>query len=859
MVPFQAATRCVYGDDMKRFLIVDGNSILNRAYYGVRILTNKDGLPTNAIYGMVTMLSKQIEAVKPDYMAVAFDLKAPTFRHKKYADYKAGRKPMPDELRVQLPYAKDVCRALGFTVVEKEGYEADDILGTLAQAAADRGDLAYVLTGDKDSLQLISEDGKITVLLAGNFETTHYDSAKFREKYGIPSSLFVDVKALMGDSSDNIPGVPGIGEKTALKLIAEYSTVEGLYEHLPEAQLTPSVRAKLEAGHESALMSKDLATICRTAPVETSAEVYENINADRKALLQMFKTFEFSSLIKKMGLDCEENDSPECEVSFPEVKVTDADAIINDLREGDEVSVWVSNDAIYTYVKDTLYSCVDVKKVFEAFECKGIKVICYDCKEIYKKASALGVDFRGCYFDVMLGEYVLNASSGFSLDKLALEYESISREIPDEHKAFVIYNIYKQEKKKIDELGFEKLMFEIEMPLAAVLADMELAGFKVDVEGLYKFGESLDSVAHQLKERIFFSAGCEFNLNSPKQLGEVLFEKLGLPAEKKTQKGYSTSAEILEKLRPFHPIIDDILEYRKVTKLKSTYVEGLTKVADENGRVHSSFNQTGTATGRLSSSEPNLQNIPIRTELGREMRRFFVPRAKDYVLIDADYSQIELRLLAAISGDEAMISAFRSGYDIHTATAATVFGVAEKDVDIELRKRAKAVNFGIVYGIGDFSLSQDLGISRAAAKKYIESYLAAYPMVDAYLKGIIASAYDNGFVTTLFGRRRYIPELAGQNKVLKKFGERVAMNSPIQGSAADIIKIAMIKVSEKLKDSGIDARLILQVHDELILEAHIDCADRAAEILSECMESAISLAVPLSAESCIGKNWYECK
>ncbi len=844
---------------MKKFLIVDGNSILNRAYYGVRILTNKDGMPTNAIYGMVTMLSKQIEAVAPDYMAVAFDLKAPTFRHKMYADYKAGRKPMPDELRVQLPYAKDVCRALGFTVVEKEGYEADDILGTLAQAAADRGDNAYVLTGDKDSLQLISEDGKISVLLAGNTETTLYDSGKFREKYGISPALFVDVKALMGDSSDNIPGVPGIGEKTALKLISEYSTIDGVYENLPDANLTPSVKAKLEAGHDSAYMSKELATICRQAPIETDASAYDQCAPDRKKLLELFKLFDFSTLIKKMDLDCDEPNGDECEISFPELEDADMNKIAQITGKAKEISLWIAANGIYLYDTNGIYFNEDIKETVEILSRTAAKIICYDCKEIYKRLSELGFDYRGCYFDIMLGAYVLNAASAFAFDKLALEYENISREISDEHKAAVIYGIYRQISEKIQSLGFEQLMFEIEMPLASVLADMELAGFKVDIKGLSDFGENLDNVMHQLKERIFFSAGCEFNLNSPKQLGEVLFDKLGLPAEKKTQKGYSTSAEVLEKLRPHHPIIDDILEYRKVTKLKSTYVDGLSKVADENWRVHSSFNQTGTTTGRLSSSEPNLQNIPIRTELGRELRRFFIPRSSEYVLIDADYSQIELRLLAAISGDEAMISAFKSGYDIHTATAATVFGVAEKDVDIELRKRAKAVNFGIVYGIGEFSLSQDLGISRAAAKKYIESYLAAYPLVGAYLKGIIESAYEHGFVTTLFGRRRYIPELAGQNKMLKKFGERVAMNSPIQGSAADIIKIAMIKVSEKLKESGIDARLILQVHDELILESNIDCADRAAEILSECMENAVSLAVPLSADSCMGKTWYECK
>ena len=488
------------------------------------------------------------------------------------------------------------------------------------------------------------------------------------------------------------------------------------------------------------------------------------------------------------------------------------------------------------------------------------KIITHDCKSLYKTLDSAGSHYRGVYHDIMLSSYVLNAAGSFDLPHLALEYLGLAS-ISEGSEAQVIYAIYEKITEKLSEIGdSEKLLYDIEMPLAAVLADMEIAGFRIDTDGLKKYGENLDMLAKDLENRIYFSAGREFNINSPAQLGSVLFETLGLPAGKKTKSGsYSTGADILEKLRPHHPIIEDILEYRKVTKLKSTYVEGLIKVADDSGRVHSCFNQTGTTTGRLSSSEPNLQNIPIRTELGRELRKFFVPEGEDHRLIDADYSQIELRVLASISGDEAMTSAFISGEDIHASTASTVFGVPKNSVTTEMRKRAKAINFGIVYGMGEFSLAEDLGISRAQAKKYIESYLSGYPMVCAYLDGIVKDAYEHGYVTTLFGRRRYIPELAGQNKNLKHFGERVAKNSPIQGTAADIIKIAMINTSKKLKESGIDARLILQVHDELILEAHKDCADQAARILEECMENAVTLGVPLLAKASIGKTWFDNK
>ncbi len=843
---------------MKKLLAIDGNSILNRAYYGVRMLTNSEGLPTNALFGLVNIISKQLDSISPDYTAVAFDLKAPTFRHKMYSEYKAGRKPMPEELALQLPLAKEICRAMGFTVLEKEGFEADDILGTLASIAHKNDDTeAYILTGDRDSLQLITEDGKVKVLLAGNTDTVLTDKEKFREKYGVSPTVFVDVKALMGDSSDNIPGVPGIGEKTALKLISECGSLDGVYASYENAPYSPSVKRKLAEGKESAYISLELARIKCDVPLGIKLAELENQGFDKTALSELFKRFEFSTFIKRFGLDDEiakADAIPECE----EISCGNG---FTDKISGDVISVCISDGVLSLFDgKKIIHVSTDISETEELFSNGNFKIVTHDCKALYKELDNHGIHCRNAYFDIMLASYVLNPASKFDMEHLALESIGIST-FPECKKAQIIYAIYKNLSEKIkDTEGAEELLKNIEIPLASVLCDMELAGFRCDIEGLEKYGKGLDEVSKDLEKRIYFSAGEEFNINSPAQLGEVLFAKLGLPAGKKTKTGgYSTGAEILESLRSYHPIIDDILEYRKVTKLKSTYVEGLIKVADSSGRIHSCFNQTGTATGRLSSSEPNLQNIPIRTELGRAMRKFFVPTNDDYCLIDADYSQIELRVLASISKDSEMTNAFISKKDIHSSTASTIFGVPEDTITSEMRKRAKAINFGIIYGMGEFSLAQDLGITRAQAKKYIESYLSSYPKISEYLENVVKEAYDKGYVTTLFGRRRYIPELAGQNKNLKHFGERVAKNSPIQGTAADIIKIAMINTDKALRESGIDARIILQVHDELILESHKSCADKASEILEDCMENAVSLSVPLLAEASVGETWFDCK
>ena len=832
---------------MKKILAIDGNSILNRAFYGVRPLSTKDGLPTNALFGMVNIFDRNLSAVKPDFCAVAFDLKAPTFRHKMYEAYKAGRKPMPEDLAAQLPLAKETAAALGFSVLEIEGYEADDILGTLA-AMAEREDCeAYILTGDRDALQLISD--RVHILLATNTDTVTFDREKFFEKYGVEPTQFVDVKALMGDSSDNIPGVPGIGEKTALKLIADHGSLDGVYRDLPTADLTPSVRRKLEEGKESAYLSKDLATICREAPLGASLAEYAYAGPDKQKTLALFTKFEFHSFIKRMELDAKESvsarEAPDTRIAVCE----DAAALPSPLAVG------MYGEKLYCSDGETLWSVSDA--VLSALLERGAALVCHDAKTLYKALEARGIRWRGAAYDTMLAAYVLNAGEGgFDLSHLALQYlaTSLSDGPAD---LLLVMSLYRATEEKIRAEGGEKLLYEIELPLAAVLADMELVGFRVSAEGLAAYGEQLSAVARELAERIYTSAGGEFNIQSTKQLGEVLFERLGLPHGKKTKTGYSTNAEVLEKLRPYHPIVEDILDYRQVTKLNSTYAEGLRKQIGPDGRIHTVFKQTGTATGRLSSAEPNLQNIPVRTELGKELRRYFIPEKNNYLLIDADYSQIELRLLAALAEDESMISAFEHGEDIHTATAATVFGVPREAVTPELRKRAKAVNFGILYGMGAFSLSEDLHTSLAAAKSYIESYFAAYPQIDRYLKEVVAAAYRDGFVTTLFGRRRYIPELKMQNKNMQRFGERVAMNSPIQGTAADIIKIAMIRVDKRLKESGLDARLVLQVHDELIVECSESAAEAAREILVEEMEHAVALRVPLKVEAAEGKNWYD--
>ena len=839
---------------MKKLLVVDGNSILNRAFYGIRTLTNSKGLPTNAVYGLITMLSRQLEKINPDYAAIAFDVHAPTFRHKMYDGYKATRKGMPDDLAVQMPYAKQAVKALGFTVIEKEGYEADDILGTLAEKAksCEEEIVSYIMTGDRDSLQLICDS--TVVLLATNTDYIYFDRSAFNEKYGVDPEQFVDVKAIMGDSSDNIPGICGIGEKGALSLISQFGSLNSIYENYKSADLKPSVIKKLDEGKDSAFMSQTLARINCFVPDLPMIEdlIYNGINTEDA--YSLFNELEFSALIKKFDLTSQpQNTFIEESAVFPE-SVEDKEELIKIIEKGNSF-VYLDGNVIFAYDLELARHAEFDLETANAFYGNSINIVCYDAKTLYEACGKYGFRCRACKDDVMLAAYVLDSQGGHDIDRLVSKYlgETLSDSIS---KAIYVNRIYNYITEKLKEGNSDKIYREIELPLAGVLSDMEEVGFLVDTEGINAYGDILKAEADALAERIYSLAGQEFNINSPKQLGEILFEKLNLPSGKKTKTGYSTNAEILQKLAPKHPIVSDILDYRQLTKLISTYVVGLVKVADEEGRVHTNFKQTGTATGRLSSSDPNLQNIPVRTEAGRELRKYFLPQ-KGYKLIAADYSQIELRLLACISGDKNMINAFASGEDIHASTASAVFNVPIESVTTLLRKRAKAVNFGIVYGIGEYSLSQDLDISIKQAKEYIDSYLASYPGVKNYLANIVSAATETGSVETLYGRVRYIPEIQSKNGVMRKFGERVAMNSPIQGSAADIIKIAMISVNNRLKDEGLDAKLILQVHDELIIEANENCVDKAAQILKEEMENAINLPVPLTVDLSIGDRWYE--
>ena len=837
---------------MKKLLCIDGNSILNRQFYGIRFLSTKDGFPTNAVFGFVNVLLRELETLSPDYLAVAFDLKAPTFRHKMYADYKAGRKPSPEELVKQFPVAKDICRAMGIHVLELAGYEADDILGTLAKMAEDSGDIeAYVLTGDRDSLQLIGE--KTKVLLATNTETVTFDETAFLEKYGVRADQYVDVKSLMGDSSDNIPGVPGIGEKTAFKLIAEQGSLDGIYANIDNMGLTNSVKTKLLSGKESAYTSQTLATICREVPLGISLSDIEYKGIDRAETKSLLLKYELSGAIKRLGLDKEEETSVSVSEKNDKFEV-------RELSASDTCGEWyalsLGADNAYLYDGESLYS-VPISRL-EPYLCHAERIVAHDCKSIYKALEENGIHWRSCCFDTMLAAYVDDSSSGsYELDRLITSYlgEVRNENIPD---AVYVGMMWQRIEEKLKEGGQLSLLYDIEMPLSAVLCDMETEGCRVDCEGIKKYGEELDGIASALESRIYMAAGEKFNINSPKQLGEVLFEKLMLPSGKKTKTGYSTSADVLERLRRYHPIIDDILEYRQVTKLKGTYVDGLLKTIGEDSRCRTTFKQTGTATGRLSSVNPNLQNIPIRTEAGRRFRKYFTASDSDHVLIDADYSQIELRVLAHMSGDEHMTEAFVSGEDIHTATSCRIFGVSPENVTVEMRKRAKAINFGILYGMGDFSLADDLKISRAKAKEYIENYLSSYQGIEKYLENTIESAKKVGYTTTMFSRRRHIPELSAPNKMVRNMGERIARNSPIQGTSADIIKIAMINVDKKLRESGLGARLLLQVHDELLVESPRENAAAVLEILKSEMENAVRLNVPLKVEAEIGDSWFDC-
>ncbi|MBQ3901355.1 MAG: DNA polymerase I [Clostridia bacterium] len=845
---------------MDRLIVIDGNSVLNRAFYGIRELSAPDGTPTNAVYGFVTTLKRYMDRLEPSYMVCTFDTKEKTFRHKMYDKYKSNRHGMPDELAVQLPIAKEAARAMGFTLLECPGYEADDIIGTVCRAADEKGEIdSYVITGDRDSLQLISDRTKICLLR--NKEDETFDRTHFTDVYTIPPELFIDLKALMGDTSDCIPGVPGIGEKTAIKLLSASGGLDRLYEDEENGFFgsTPSVRTKLAENKDLAYMSRELATICRTAPVGGDIDAYVTKGVDTDALGELFRRLAFGSLAVKFGIP-KDGAAPVKKAAAgaearPAARLT-GDEVLKLTVDGD-TAVALDGNTLSFYTGGRSYVVSDVSPEAAAHVMSGRPIVCHDFKKLLGDCSALGIEPE-CAFDVMLASYLLDPGRGtYTPENAAIRCGAPYGE--GVGMAETVAKCAEELKKELEKEKMISLLHEIEIPLSAVLSKMERRGFKLDKNGLIAFSALLGNMEEKLIDAIYATAGHEFNLNSTKQLGQVLFEELGLPSFKKTKTGYSTDADTLNSLRPYHAIVGQILSYREVMKLRSTYGENLAAMADGESKIHTTFNQCGTATGRLSSSDPNLQNIPVRGGLGRELRRYFTSDGSDRVLIDADYSQIELRLLAHLSGDETMIGSFRDGLDIHATTASQVFGIPLGEVTPEMRRRAKAVNFGIVYGIGDYSLSQDLGISRKSAKEYIEGYLMTYPKVDEYLKNTVNAAVEKGYVETMFGRRRYIPELKSANKNVQAFGKRVAMNSPIQGSAADVIKIAMINVERALNDAGIDAKLIMQVHDELIVDASRACEKEAAEILRREMENAVSLSVPLVADVSTGDTWYDAK
>ncbi len=840
---------------MSKIIVFDGNSILNRAYYGIRPLSTGDGIPTNAVYGFINMILKNISLCGgAEFGAVAFDLRAPTFRHKLYDGYKANRHGMPDDLAAQLPYAKQAAEYMGLKVLETEGFEADDILGTLSALASENDMECVLVTGDKDSLQLIN--AHTTVYLAATNETKIFDTAAFKEKYGITPDAFVDVKALMGDSSDNIPGVRGIGEKGALKLIAEYGSLDGVY--AAADGIKGSTGEKLRAGKESAYLSQTLARIAKDVPISCGVEDFR-IQRKDKELYELCVRLELNALAERLNLKAEESTAPKIEKQ-PFLQLS-----------GEEAALAFENSKrVYIYYKDKIVYATDGDGTNARFELDATadkffnavasKAVYWSYKDTAEAFSEHG-DIPPAQDDISLLAYVVKpVDGGQSTPMRAAKALSLfDGEQDAEAETLLLPELEKALKEQASAAGQMHLYKSIELKLARLLLEMEKAGFKVNKEGLTEYSAFLSDRMAEAEEAIYMLAGDEFNINSPKQLSVVLFEKLGLPHFKKTQSGYSTDADVMQKLRRHHPIIDLILSYRQFSKLKSTYADGLVKVISEkDGRIHSTFKQTLTMTGRLSSTEPNLQNIPVRTELGKIFRKFFVAEDR-CVLIDADYSQIELRVLAHVSGDPTLISAFRDGADVHATTASQVFGVPLDSVTEELRKRAKAVNFGIIYGISAFSLAEDIGVSRKEAQEYIDAYFRKYPQIRDYLDETVKKAKEAGYVSTLFGRRRYVPELNAKNKNLVAFGERVAMNTPIQGTAADIIKKAMVDTDAALKAAGMKARLILQIHDELIVEAPEDEAERAAAILKEKMENTVKLLVPLVADAHIGKSWFDAK
>lgn len=880
-----------------KLMVIDGNSLINRAFYGIRMLTTKDGQPTNAVYGFVNILLKLLDEEKPDALCVTFDRKAPTFRHLAYEGYKAQRKGMPDELAAQLPVLKDVLAAMNIPRYELDGWEADDLIGTIAARDTAAGWETVIVTGDKDSLQLVTDSTRVKLVSTrmGQTTTKEMTPETFREAYGFAPVHIVDLKALMGDTSDNIPGVKGIGEKTAMDLIQRYQSVEAIYADVEGVEAKPAVKKKLAEGEEQARMSYDLATIRCDAPIDFSPEDARRREPDGPALYELFLALEFNKLIDKMGLSggpaAGRSDKPAAGAVRQE-RVTDRvrmEELVEQWRREPWVAVlalpsldvvavaWDGGARAALCAADRLEGYNELLRALFSGE---IQKVSHNVKDLMHLLLDEGLSTDGFCFDTALAAYLLSPTDGsYELEKLGITY--FNQEFPKAKEylapdafgplagpagpaeamcahAALAAALYRALAPKLEELDMHELYYGLELPLCPVLAEMERAGMLVDRRALADFGILLDGRIQADEALIYELAGEEFNINSTQQFGRILFDKLGLPPVKKTKTGYSTNADVLEKLRDKHPIVEAVLDYRQLAKLKSTYVDGLTKVIAADGRIHTSFQNTVTATGRLSSTEPNLQNIPVRTELGAELRKMFVAPA-GRVLVDADYSQIELRLLAHIAGDEHMIAAFRTGEDIHTVTASQVFGVPPEQVTHEMRRRAKAVNFGIVYGISDFSLSQDIGVTRAEAKAYMEKYFEKYSGVHAYMTQVVERAKADGYVSTLMGRRRWLPELKSSNFNLRSFGERVALNMPIQGTAADLIKKAMLRVDGRLRREGLEARLVLQVHDELIVECPEGEAEQVQRLLAEEMEHVAELAVPLTAEAHAGKSWAEAK
>ncbi|MBR3787201.1 MAG: DNA polymerase I [Firmicutes bacterium] len=888
---------------MKKIAIIDGNSLINRAYYAMRNpMITKEGIFTQGIFGFLNMLEKIRKDYEPEYMAIAYDLKAPTFRHKEYDEYKAGRKKMPPELAMQIPLLKDVLRAMNIKQLEIEGFEADDIIGTVAKEAEAAGLEPYIITGDKDELQLATDVTKIIFTKKGVSEFDIYDRQAMIDKYGLTPDQFIDLKGLMGDKSDNIPGIPGVGEKGATKLLLEYGSIENIIANVDS--LKPAgIKAKVEEHAQLAMMSKRLATIFTDVPIEIDLEEMRLTEPDYDELIKLYKKLEFNKFLKKLKVsdnidDFEDNAGSEIVLadadSFEKVLI-DSDDKLSSLTISGELIIKVFGDNNHlakpviegiAVINDNKYYYFDYQKLsgFAGWlASQDITLAGHDVKRDVYMLMCVGAVTDRVSYDTAIAQYVLDSGrSNYSLSALSNEYLHMSVEeeadfmasngqvdlFTDNTKMFMDYgfkvcfavlNLMPLQKKNLSDEDLEKIFYEVELPLVKVMAAMEKEGFKVDKEELISFGEMLSSEIDGLTAKIYEAAGETFNINSPIQLGEVLFEKLELPAGKKTKRGYSTSAEVLEKIKDKHPIVADVLEYRTLTKLKSTYIDGLLPLIASDGKVHAHFQQTVTTTGRLSCTEPNLQNIPIRQELGRKLRKAFVPESGSCLLTGADYSQIELRVLAHMAGDDVLIEAFNNGEDIHRATASNVLGVPEDEITVEERSRAKAVNFGVIYGMSAFGLSTELNITRKEADDYIKAYFAKHTAVKSFMDEQVSFCKDNGYVTTVMGRKRYIKEIMATAYMVRQVGERLAMNTPIQGSAADIIKIAMVKVYDAIKEQGLKSRLILQVHDELIINTYEDEKDAVAKLLVENMESAYDLAVKLKADLNVGDNWYELK